>query len=159
MKPKILRFRGKIHAFSLVEVVLAVGVVSFALLSVLAMLPIGLTSVQNAEFLQATGNITDQIRGQLPLLSFSGSGSGSIRGLASTINYYTTDGVPTTTTASEYYKAIFKVTSISSSQPVVDANFNSTSSAQNVTVILTYPYPVCNQTNTFSFFVARQTDN
>lgn len=36
------------QAFSLVEVVMAVGIVSFCLLSIVALLPVGLKSVQNA---------------------------------------------------------------------------------------------------------------
>lgn len=45
------------RAFSLVEVTLSIGIVSFALLSVAALLPIGLQTVKNATE-QATGSAT-----------------------------------------------------------------------------------------------------
>lgn len=39
---------GRLCAFSLVEVTLAIGIVSFALLAVVALLPVGLQSVKNS---------------------------------------------------------------------------------------------------------------
>jgi len=47
----------KIHAFSLVEVTLAIGVVAFALLTVVALLPTGLRSVKNANDQAAAGAV------------------------------------------------------------------------------------------------------
>jgi uncharacterized protein (TIGR02598 family) len=155
--------RGYPRAFTLVEVVVAIGIVAFALLAIIGTLPIGLKSVQNAETMQATSNIANQIRGQMQLLSFSGSASGTntIQQLASTVNYYTTDGILSDNTATDpyYYKATFGVQSVSmATTPVANTSFN-TKSAQSVVVTLTYPPGVWNQTNTFSLLVARQTDN
>jgi uncharacterized protein (TIGR02598 family) len=148
----------KSPAFSLIEVVLALGVVSFALLGILILLPEGLFSVHNAETLQATSNIANQLRGQMQLLSFVSTDPDAIQNLPETNYYYTTDGVQTNL-ADAYYKASFAVTNIAPTlSPVDDAAFNS-NSAQNVLVTLTYPPPVWNRTNSFPILVARQTDN
>lgn len=47
-------FRLKLAGFSLVEVTLAIGVISFALLAVVALIPVGLKAVKNSAE-QATG--------------------------------------------------------------------------------------------------------
>jgi uncharacterized protein (TIGR02598 family) len=161
--PSRKKLGGYREAFSLVEVVLAIGIVAFAVLAIIGTLPIGLKSVQNAETLQATSNIANQLRGQMQQLSFSGnpSGTNTIQQMASTINYYTTDGILSNnaTTGPYYYRATFGVQSISASTTsVVNASFN-TNNAQSIVVNLAYPPGVWNQTNTFSLLVARQTDN
>jgi len=55
------------HAFSLVEVVMAIGIVSFALISVLGLIPVGLKSVKNATEQAAAANalnaLADSLRG------------------------------------------------------------------------------------------------
>jgi uncharacterized protein (TIGR02598 family) len=144
----------------LIEVVLAIGIVGFAMLVVLALLPNGIKAVRGAETLQATSNIANQLRGQLQLLSFNNtSGTDTMAQLAATNYYYTTDGLPTA--APGFYKASFSVTGNvvgGLSTNVVDASF-STNNAVSVLVTLTYPPGSLNQTNVFSLFVARQTDN
>ena len=147
-------------AFSLIEVVLAIGVVGFGLVVIIGTLPIGLKSVQNAETLQATSNIANQLRGQMQLLSFNtaASGTNTVQQLAATNMYYTTDGIATNSTAG-YYKASFAANSVSAaSNPVADASF-AASNVQSIVVNVAYPPGVWNQTNTFALLVARQTDN
>ena len=155
--------RALAKAFTLVEVVLAIGIVAFAVLAVIGTLPIGIKSVQNAESMQATSNIANQLRGEMQLLSFSGNpaGTNTIQQLASSVSYYTTDGIlsNSATTGPYFYRATFAVQSLSSSTvPVANTSFN-TNNAQSVVVTLAYPPGVWNQTNTFSLLVARQTDN
>ena len=144
-------------AFSLVEVVMAIGMVSFALLGVIALIPEGLMAVQNAETMQATGNIINQLRGQMQQLSFSGTSVDSIQSLPNNTYYYSTEGVQTNQ-AGAYYKATFTVSSFTPPAGVgEDASFNA-NSAQNVVVSLTYPPSVWSKTNSFSLLVARATD-
>ena len=151
---------GMRKAFSLVEVVLSIGVVSFALLTIVGLLPTGLSTMQKAQTLQATGNIANQIRGQMLLLSFSSTNNNAIQLLPQTHYYYTADGIPVEGTSSEvYYTVSFKTSAISTqSAPITDASFDSYN-AQSVVVTITYPPGINNQTNVFSLFVARQTAN
>jgi uncharacterized protein (TIGR02598 family) len=148
------------RAFSLIEVVLAIGVVSFALLTIVGLLPTGLATMQKAQLLQATANIANQIRGQVLLLSFCSTSSNAIQQLPQTHYYYTLDGIPVESGDSDvYYTASFTTSSISaSSAQISDASFSS-DNAQTITVTVTYPPGVNNQTNTFSLLVARQTNN
>lgn len=161
---RLNRSKGPCAAFSLVEVVLAIGIVSFAVLSVLALLPQGILTVQNAETLQATSNIATQLRGEMKQLSFAPStpsSQDSIQALSAAIYYYTTDGIPTTDPTTAYYKATFTISNINASpfsMKVVDASFNA-NNAQNVQVTLAYPPAIWNKTYVFSLLVARETDN
>jgi type II secretory pathway pseudopilin PulG len=52
-------------AFSLVEVTLALGIVSFALVAVLGLLPVGLKSVKNANEQAGAANVLNAIAGSL----------------------------------------------------------------------------------------------
>ena len=52
-------------AFSLVEVTLALGIVSFALVAVLGLLPVGLKSVKNANEQAGAANVLNAIAGTL----------------------------------------------------------------------------------------------
>jgi uncharacterized protein (TIGR02598 family) len=147
-----------VRAFSLIEVVLAIGVVAFALLAITALLPNGIMTVRSAENLQATSNIANQLRGQLPLLSFFGTAN-TVADLDAATYYYTIDGLPTN--APGYYQATFS-TSVNelgtTTTNVVNAGFY-TGNAVSVLVTLTYPPGILNKTNTFSLLVARQTDD
>jgi prepilin-type N-terminal cleavage/methylation domain-containing protein len=58
----IARDREVRRGFSLVEVTLAIAVVSFALTGVLALIPSGMLAIQSAVSSQATANIADQLR-------------------------------------------------------------------------------------------------
>lgn len=59
------------HAFSLVEVVLAIGVVSFGLLAVLGLMPVGLTTMRQAMDNSIETQIAKQIGGEALLTPFS----------------------------------------------------------------------------------------
>ena len=58
-------------AFSLVEVTMAIGIVSFALLSLIALLPSGLQSVRDSANEAALSSIVRTVRGELNQASFS----------------------------------------------------------------------------------------
>ena len=122
------------------------------MLVIIGALPVGLKSIQNAETMQATSNIANQLRGQLQLLSFNSLGNNTIEQLVATNIYYTTDGMPTVAT-NAFYRVSFTTTNA-----VASVSLN-TNNAQSVLVSLSYPPGVWSQTNTFSLLVARQTDN
>lgn len=58
------------HAFSLVEVVIALGIISFGLLAVIGLMPVGLNTMRDAMDDTAEALIANQITGQALLTSF-----------------------------------------------------------------------------------------
>ena len=61
----IIRLTNRFVGFSLVEVTLAIGIVSFALLAVVGLLPVGLKSVKNANEQAGAANVLNVIAGSL----------------------------------------------------------------------------------------------
>lgn len=143
--------------FSLVEVVIALGVMSFALLPLVALLPVGLRTAQDSMDTTVIASISQQVRGHLQQIPFT-SGAGSINDLASTSQdlYFTMEGVKTTSgslTSPAYYKATFSVNDSAAPGASFDQN-----NARTITVKLYYPLAT-NPTKpkkVFSLFVARQ---
>jgi len=64
-RPSLLRS----HAFSLIEVALALGIVSFALLGMLGLLPIGLVAIREAMSQTACAHIIQKTAGDLEMIS------------------------------------------------------------------------------------------
>lgn len=144
------------RAFSLVEVVLAIGVVSFSMMAMVGVLPIGLRSAQESNAQVAMANIGRQLQGELQQISFSTDSSDplNISSLSSSPYYYTLEGLKTTSAADRYYEAKFDVANAKLS----GAPF-STANARTVTVTLSYPLsaPEANrQTSVFSLLLAKQ---
>lgn len=65
----------KVRAFSLVEVVLAIGVISFCLLAVLGLMPVGLSTMRQAMDATIETQIVRQISGEALLTPFSQLGT------------------------------------------------------------------------------------
>jgi len=153
--PSFLRFHPQ-KAFSLIEVVIAIAIVSFSLVAIIGMLPVGLKSMQDSQNEQAEGTIANQLRGELEQISFHSSDVGSIQSLPSTNYFYTSEGLRINgtegTNVSPYYKASF----VTGDAAVNGDTFSDTNSL-NIQVTLTYPYPVLSQTNTFNLLATRQT--
>ena len=148
-------------AFSLVEVALAVGIVSFAMLGVLGTLSVGLQSVRDSITETAKANIAGHLRGELQRIPFSPvqDSTYNIDTLAGQTYFYSRDGLLTDgSDPRAYYKAVFEVTGagvVSASNP---ASFQP-ESARNVTVTLKFPVGVSTgdqQTSIFSIFSAKQ---
>lgn len=139
--------------FSLVEIVLAIGITSFALIATLGLLPVGLNSLQESTIQTAAANIANQLRGELQQISFNTNSSFNVHTLASTPYYFTKEG----TKGNEnncYFEATFDPTD----GLVGGASFE-VSNAQNIRVSLSYPHgvPEANRkTLSFSLFAARQ---
>lgn len=151
--------------FSLVEVVLSIGVVSFAMLTILGTLPVGIQSVQDSLEQQAKAAISQQIRSVLQQIPFDASQAPdfNIQTLKSTHYYYTREGMETTQSGA-YYRAEFEVAD-AEVQGVAGAGDIATflaDNAQQVTVTLHYPQdapPASQKKVVFSLFSARQKNN
>ena len=77
------------RGFSLVEVVLAMGITSFALMGMLALLPIGLSTSHQAAEATTDAQIVQYVRNQLELTSFS-----SLSTWGNTTLYFDNQGLP-----------------------------------------------------------------
>jgi uncharacterized protein (TIGR02598 family) len=156
--------RGAKMAFTLIEVVMAMAVVSFALLAITGLLPIGLQTMRDSQNDQATGTIANQIRGDLQQIAFTTDPNNPnpqvvLSSLASSTNYYTVEGLKTnsaTTAAQVYYRATFAITNAG----VNGLGFGGTTTVPNnaaaVTVTLGYPAPAYTHKTSFTLFATRQ---
>jgi len=144
------------RAFTLIEVVLAVAIVSFSLLAIVGLLPIGLASVRDSENDQAIGAIATQLRGQLQQISFDTTVTNNINQLPNSVNQYSSEGLLITSTVptniAPYYRASFALTP----SGIAGSKFTSDNS-WTVVVTLNYPAPVYNQTTTFALLATSQT--
>lgn len=146
----------RLKAFSLVEVVLAIGVVSFAMMAMLGTLPVGLKSSQQSRSQVATANIARQLQGELQQLSFSAASADTltVQNLAGTPFYFTLEGTRTTDVAEAYYEASFAVNGLTLPGLAVDP-----ANARSVTVTLSHPMaaPAENRQETvFALLLAKQ---
>jgi uncharacterized protein (TIGR02598 family) len=144
-----------VKAFSLVEVVLAIGVVSFAMMAMLGTLPVGLKSSQQSRGQVATANIARQLQGELQQISFAGASQDTltVETLADQSLYYSLEGTKTDA-GSAYYVANFAVTNVALPGLSIDP-----SRARNVTVTLSYPANASEgdrQQSVFSLLLAKQ---
>ena len=145
---------GARGGFTLVEVTIAIGIVAFSMLAVLALLPVGMQTLQDANSDTAMAALAQQIRGELQQSSFNPSNNAAyIQTITSSNRYYTLDVCPTNfNLTNTYYVVHLDAAPISSG---VARNFAYTN-AQNVTVTVKYPPPNFPKTKVFSLFVARQ---
>lgn len=128
-------FSKSAKAFSLIEVVLALGIVSFAMMAVVGTLPVGLRSSQQSRTQIAAANIARQIQGDLQQISFQNSSTDAltVEKLPSNPFYFSQDG--TRSVASDaYYVAKFTLNNVSA--PGLSVN---SSNARSVKVSITYP--------------------
>jgi uncharacterized protein (TIGR02598 family) len=107
----LLRRRPKTAAFSLVEVVLALGVTSFALLSMVALIPMGLTEARQASDSTTEAQIVQYARNEIEMTPFTNLSSWS--GVTS---YFDNQGLPTTQgNAEQIYTVTYAVTNVAMS--------------------------------------------
>lgn len=150
------RFRARL-GFSLVEIVMAIGIVSFALIATLGLLPVGLNVMRESMNQTALANISHQIRGELQQISFDPGTSFNIQQLGSSTYYYTRDGLRTEASDAErFYEATFSL-----SNGLVGGSAFDPNSAQAVKVTISYPpgAPIAETKKTiFALFAARQSN-
>lgn len=149
----------KLRAFSLVEVTLAIGVVAFALLAILALVPVGMKS--GSEAIDATHT---SLLGQDSQNRIKSSVTSATFTAAADVNstwFYDRDGVflGTAATPNAFYRAdaiIHKDWGANAPPPNVDATV-----LRPVTVQVGWPLnpttgtPVGNNTTSFTFYVRR----
>jgi Tfp pilus assembly protein PilV len=137
------RRRVEVRGFSLIEVVLAVGVLAFAILPIIAFLPIGLTnykgSVWSAKAAQAASEIATCVQLATPLstsgttytalapFNTNANGSTNITWSPSTVSpatathygpiYFDENGIPTTSNSSARLVAMIAITPPTSVTP------------------------------------------
>ncbi len=135
------RSRSSGQAFSLVEVVLAIGVASFTLLGMVALLPIGLKTAKEAADATTQSQIVQYCRNQLELTPFANLSTA----WTSQTLYFDNQGLPTTSTdAEQIYTVKFNVGNVGLSTNGVatvaylgqNANLNNVADAQLVQVIM-----------------------
>ena len=98
-------------AFSLVEVVLALGVTSFALLSMVALIPLGLTEAREATDSTTESQIVQYARNEIEMTPFT-----NLSAWAGTNSYFDNQGLPTSKgSAEQIYTVSYGVTNVAMS--------------------------------------------
>jgi uncharacterized protein (TIGR02598 family) len=150
-------------AFSLVEVVLALGVTSFVLMALLGTLPAGVKSIKDSMNESARANIMQEIRAELEEVSFGSSATATnniVTTLSQQTNYYTPEGLPLTNTGASippgaYYEAVFAAANAPIPSTSASPAYFQYESAQTVQVTLIYPLnaSVAGQTQTTNYLL------
>jgi uncharacterized protein (TIGR02598 family) len=146
------------HGFSLVEVVLALGVVGFALLAILGVAPVGLKSAN--ESIDATrtsiiaADIESRIRASITTADFP-SAAPTTRNFVPW--YYNRDGILVSSAATGFYRVDATLgSSWANSLPNTDEHY-----LRPVSAIVRWPVdqttgnPISNNSGTFTFFVRK----
>jgi uncharacterized protein (TIGR02598 family) len=98
-------------AFSLVEVVIALGVTSFALLSMVALIPMGLIQAREASDTTTESQIVQYARNEIEMTPFT-----NLSAWSATTSYYDNQGLPTTKgSVEQIYTVNYAVTNVSMS--------------------------------------------
>ncbi len=90
------------RAFSLVEVCLAIGVLSFSLLTVIGLLPVGLTTMRRAMDAATERNIVRQLGAEASGMPYSRLRSDYA---ATQVRYFDDQGLALSNSANAYYRA------------------------------------------------------
>jgi uncharacterized protein (TIGR02598 family) len=149
------QLKPRCTAFSLIEVSLSLAIVAFALLSMMALMPVGLKMMSDSSQAEVIANILTQLRGQLQQVPFTQNTSGQPGVDTSTIitlngvnqkTYYDITGTQLphgTVGPNFFYSATFLVPTAASPYTInQDSVGIGTNNALPVTVVITYPvYP------------------
>ncbi len=73
--PRMFKSHDGLQAFSLVEIVLALGIVSFAMVSIFGLIPVGLTTFRQAKNLSVEANIAQQLASDVQRSDFQNLGA------------------------------------------------------------------------------------
>ena len=137
---------GKKRGFSLIEVMLAIGVFSFGVLSIVGLMATGLDSTAGSRTNLAIANITRQLRASLQAAPYSSIASG-------TSYSFSYGGYPVTSATGAYYTAV--LTPVPPAYPS-SGQFSTSTNASIVRMVIMYPYPSnAISGGTSSLFVAR----
>lgn len=146
------------RAFTLVEVVMALGIVSCSLLIIVGLLPVGLRTLNDSAVQYGMTTIGQQISSALQEMPFTAStNSYGIDKLSQTNYYYTREGAQTTSGDGFRY---FAVSFSTGNSTVPGATATYPTSIQTVKATVTYPPPPASQqTNVLTFLAAKQNNN
>jgi uncharacterized protein (TIGR02598 family) len=145
------------HAFSLIEVVIAVGVMSFAIVAILGLMPVGLKSVGEAGDATRTSMVAADaeasIRASVLPSDFTSATSRTITPI-----YYSREGIRLTSSSGGFYRVDATIAATwATSLPNVDQTF-----LRPVTAVLRWPIdtsngnPVTNNSSSsFTFYVTK----
>jgi uncharacterized protein (TIGR02598 family) len=137
-----------IRAFSLIEVVIALAIFSFALLSIMGLMAEGLNSTRNSSTNQAMANISRNLRADLQATPFTNWTSGT-----ATNYFFTYGGYPTTQSGTDA-NAPFYTAALKPGAPIFPGNATSLN-AYTVVAAVSYPYPANAQVLTNSYLIAQ----
>ncbi len=141
---------GRPGAFSLIEVVLALAVFSFSMLTIVGVMATGLSSAGDASRNVALANIQRLLRANVNAADYA-----NITTMGTTPAYFTSSGYPTTQSpASAVDNPYFTVTYATGTPKTTDSVIG-TSSGKVILASVTYPFPSDARTNTFSLFIAQ----
>ena len=133
--------------FSLVEVVLAMGIVSFTFLGLVALIPTGLKMSREAADATTESQIIQFVRNQMQLTTYTGLATACATPL-----YFTADGLPTTANdPNEIYKVNLTTANVAMADAVGNTTDLSSTSAQIVRITITNRS--ASAANTFSIVV------
>ena len=135
-----IRFNSPVFrraGFTLVEVVIAVGLVAFVLTAILGLLVIAINETKNADLKARLAWITERVTSEYQCQRFSTA----LGGLPAT-NYWDYSGIPVTNTADAYFRCdILNVT-----PPPASTNFTTNNFAL-LQVSIRWPYSSLTSTN------------
>jgi len=147
------------QAFSLVEVVIALGVTSFALLSMVALIPMGLIQARQASDTTTESQIVQYARNEIEMTPFA-----NLPYWSTNVSYFDNQGLPTTQgNPEQIYTVNYAVTNVSMSTggnttaSAMYLNTGATSSNTNAMLvkvnIVNRTMPGAAATNTFPIVV------
>jgi uncharacterized protein (TIGR02598 family) len=146
-------------AFSLVEVVLAMGVVSFAILTLLALIPAGMNGFQQAQTNNVETDIVQKINTELqnsPYSSLFNSAGTATNALITGTRWYDMEGDYLTNSTGGVYSVTlntYPFTNVSASGAM---NFTNSSSGSVLAQTVQFNVLYHNHTNTFNTLVVNK---
>jgi uncharacterized protein (TIGR02598 family) len=129
--------RGRRAAFTLVEVVIAVGLVAFVLTAILGLAVIAANETKNADLKARLAWITERLTSEYQSQRFS-----TVLGTVPTNSYWDFSGMPVTNTADAYFRC--DVTNVT--PPPASTNFTTNNFAL-LQVSIRWPNPQLTSTN------------
>ena len=121
-------------SFSLVEVVFAIAIVSFALVSILGLMAYSSQLVHQADNYGRLSNVTRQVLARLDSQAYAVTASNVA---TNAVFYFTYDGLPTNSPAGAYYQCAFSNVTPNTAPPAL----------LQLQVLVSWPAPVYATTN------------
>lgn len=103
-RPFQIKGRGRRGGFSLVEVVLALGLCAFALVSLMSLTPVSLDSARNALEITRVSKAFQQVTTELTQSKFA-----NVAAMTTVTKYFDYDGNPTTNASVRYFTILATV--------------------------------------------------